>query len=292
LPAARTLANALDAQIRLLRVVGEPGLVPEDHTDEIREATAYLDALARDLAGTNLHVRTSIRPGEPHQAILREIAEQRINLVVMATRGRSGLVRAVLGSVASNVVSRSPIPLVLLRADSRTPTELARLLVPVDGSPGGALALAAAKRLADATCARVTILQVVEPIPSWTLATDPFMLGNVDPDWEDAALAGAHAYVDQLVERLRARDVSAVGIATVGQISAVIAQTALDIAADLIVMSTRARTGPARAVLGSVADAVVRQAQPPVLLVPHASAMAASSLALDPELVGPSEPAG
>jgi hypothetical protein len=49
---------------------------------------------------------------------------------------------------------------------------------------------------------------------------------------------------------------------------------------------------PARVILGSVADAVVRQAQPPVLLVPHGSALATSWVAVDPKLVGPQEPTG
>lgn len=45
-----------------------------------------------------------------------------------------------------------------------------------------------------------------------------------------------------------------------------IMQTADDVEADLIVMSTHALTGPARALLGSVADTVVRNAHRPVLL--------------------------
>lgn len=131
---ARTLATALDARRRLLRVVGEPGLIPEQQAAEVSQATAYLDALARGPAGTNLHVETSVRSGEPHQAILHEIAEQHVSLVVMTTRGRSGPVRAVLGSTASDVVARTPVPLVVLRADSQVPTQITTMLVPVDGS--------------------------------------------------------------------------------------------------------------------------------------------------------------
>lgn len=127
---------------------------------------------------------------------------------------------------------------------------------------------------------------MVEPISTWASVAAPFDLTYIDPEWEQAALAGAREYVDQLVERLRAR----CRRCWAGESRRCVDQTALDISANLIVMSTRAHTGPARALLGSVADAVVRQAQPPVLLVPHGSATAAASLAAEPGLVGPVQP--
>jgi nucleotide-binding universal stress UspA family protein len=113
------------------------------------------------------------------------------------------------------------------------------------------------------------VLEVVEQISTWTRTAVPVDFTYIDPDWENAVIAGTREYVDQLVERLRARDVGATGFATLGEVSTTIAQTARDISADVIVMSTRGRTGPARAVLGSVADAVVRHARPPVVLVPQ-----------------------
>jgi nucleotide-binding universal stress UspA family protein len=89
-----------------------------------------------------------------------------------------------------------------------------------------------------------------------------------DPDWDTKALAAARAYVDGMVKRVRESGVSADGQAQIGPI---VAQTITEVAdgsgADLIVMSTQALTGPARAFLGSVADAVVRTAHCPVLLV-------------------------
>ena len=292
LPAARALALAFGAQVSLLRVVRRPVALLDGHADEIREAAAYLDGLARELSASDLRVRTHVRSGEVAEAILAEIAERHVDLVVMATRGHSGVVRAVLGSVASEVLSRSPVPVVLLRAEGRRLSAIERVLVPVDGSAGGALALGAATRLAHATGAHLTLLQVVTPIPVWTYdASAGFSFGqHIDPDRDTAALAGARRYVDDLVDQLREREVYADGLAMLGDVPRTIARTALDISADLIVMSTRAHTGPARAVLGSVADAVVRLAEAPVLLLRHGSASAAGSAAGRAELAASGEP--
>ena len=136
----------------------------------------------------------------------------------MTTRGRSGPVRAVLGSTASDVVARTPSRLWSCAPTARCQHRSQRCWFPSDGSTGSALALGAAKRLADGTRAQVTLLQVVEPISTWASVAAPFDLTYIDPEWEQAALAGAREYVDQLVERLRARDVVAVGLAKVGDV--------------------------------------------------------------------------
>ena len=292
LPTARALATALGAQVNLLRVVRRPMELLDGHAAAIREAATYLDGVARELAASNLRVKTHVRSGEAAEAILAEIGAGRVDLVVMATRGHSGVVRAVLGSVASEVLSRSPVPVVLLRADGRRLSGIKRLLVPVDGSAGGVLALGAAIDLAHATGAHLTLLEVVTSIPVWTYeASAGFSFGqHIDPSWDTAALAGARRYVDHLVDQLREREVYADGLAMLGDVPRTIARTARDLSADLIVMSTRARTGPARAVLGSVADAVVRLAEAPVLLLRSGSASAAGPAAGRAELAASGEP--
>jgi nucleotide-binding universal stress UspA family protein len=284
LSAARTLATALDAQIRLLWVVRRPTGTLDGHADDLHEATEYLDGQARKLRTAVFRAESCVRSGEVAEAILAEIGERDIDLVVMATRGRGGVMRAVLGSVTSEVVSRSPVPVVLLRENSRPLKQIKNILVPVDGSTAGASALGATMQLAGATGARVTILQVVPATPLWTYGSSAaFDFEYINPGWDKAAVASAQQHMDEHVERMRAHGVSVRGVAVLGDVSATIAQTAAEISADLIMMSARARTGPARAILGSVADAVVRHAPSPVLLLPHGRASAASSLVLASE---------
>jgi len=97
-----------------------------------------------------------------------------------------------------------------------------------------------------------------------------------DPAWDQEALAGAKSYATGLVGRLRDTGVKASGEAhRVPDVAAGIVDLAESLNADLVVMSTHARTGLARAVLGSVADALVRSAHCPVLLI-HRPEMASA----------------
>ncbi len=94
-------------------------------------------------------------------------------------------------------------------------------------------------------------------------------MGYYDPAWDEETLASARSYIDALVLRLRESGISASGDAVMAPVvdQAIVEAADRDDAADLVVMSTQALTGPARTLLGSVANAVVRTAHCPVLLV-------------------------
>jgi nucleotide-binding universal stress UspA family protein len=191
------------------------------------------------------------------------------DVVVMATHGRSGLQRAFAGSVSQRVIAESPVPVLVLKPGGKRMADLQRLLVPVDGTPGGALALGVANALARSANARIDLLQVVQPLPLWmfgnTLAVGA--AAYIDVDWEEASLSSAQTYVSGLAQRLRAAGRQVEGHAVKGQVVNAIERLADEVDSDLIVMSTHALTGPARAVLGSVADELVRTSNRPVLLV-------------------------
>src|SRR5207249_1513686 len=96
-------------------------------------------------------------------------------------------------------------PLVLVRPGGRRATQIRKLLVPVDGSPGGAVALGTAAAFAQATGASIKIVQVVVPIPMHVYAA-PFDYASAafyDSAWDDDALASARVYVDTVATRLR-----------------------------------------------------------------------------------------
>jgi nucleotide-binding universal stress UspA family protein len=130
--------------------------------------------------------------------------------------------------------------------------------------------------LAQAAHARIVALQVVVPAAAYMVqdatGTAPVML---DPAWDEDTLAAAQQYVSGLATRLQGMGVVAEGRAVLGnmaqtlmgRVSRVIMNEADDVAADIIVMSTHALTGPIRTIVGSTADEVVRNAQRPVLLI-------------------------
>jgi nucleotide-binding universal stress UspA family protein len=89
-----------------------------------------------------------------------------------------------------------------------------------------------------------------------------------DPAWDEEARASAERYVTSLAARLGRAGVTAEAQAViVDPVSGICAAAeAQDV--DLVIMSTHAHTGLAKAVLGSTTDGVVREAGRPVLVIP------------------------
>jgi nucleotide-binding universal stress UspA family protein len=262
LPAARTVARATGGSVFLLQV-----LESQEAESSAKETQDKLARVAAELGGSGLRVEWTVRAGQAADEILKHVHEQAADLVIMRTRGQAGIQRAVMGSVAERLLSRSDVPIIMLRPGGRRMDRIASLLVPVDGSPGGALALASGLELAKASGAQLRLVEVVVPMAFHTLAPDA---GPVyyDPAWDDEALTAANTYVQGLTTRLRQAGVEADGDARMApDIPSSIVKAADEHTSDLIVMSTHALTGIQRAVLGSVADAVVRAAACPVLLL-------------------------
>lgn len=132
-----------------------------------------------------------------------------------------------------------------------------QIVVPLDGSTFAEAALPLALSLSRKTRAAIHIVSVVEPIPAFAYE-----------DWEAAAREWSEDYLENVAERTRAE---AGGEVSTGLRSGHVVETLLTEAgakhADLIVMATHGRGALSRAWLGSVADAIVRQAKMPVLFV-------------------------
>lgn len=262
LPAARTVALATGASVFLLQILETP-----ESRAASAEAADKLKRVAAELAGSAVQVESAVRPGDAADEILQQVGEQAADLVIMRTRGQAGIQRAVMGSVAERLLSRSDVPIMMLRPGGRRMDRIANLLVPVDGSPGGALALASAVGLAKATGAQINLMEIVVPMVFQALVPNEGPM-YFDPAWDEEALSAAQTYVDGMLTRLRQAGVEANGEARMApDVPGSLVQAADEHASDLIVMSTHALTGIQRAVLGSVADAVMRTAACPVLLL-------------------------
>jgi|SRR5579859_6081875 len=130
LPAATQLATWLQASLILVRVAMVPGMmVPPEPTvpafleqdiEQIgRKAEAYLARIRSGLP-PQLTVETVVRWGEPAAEIAAVADLYRAAAVVMATHGRTGLLRSLLGSVAGAVVHQGAVPVVMIRPKSTT----------------------------------------------------------------------------------------------------------------------------------------------------------------------------
>jgi len=122
LDVACSLAEGPDTVVCLLYVIpvvfsSAPGVNPLPISES--EAQAELQKIARaHLDGkVRYEIYTKIG-GEPANVILKAVGELGVDSVVMATHGRKGLGRLILGSVAERVVRESPRPVLTVRATS------------------------------------------------------------------------------------------------------------------------------------------------------------------------------
>jgi nucleotide-binding universal stress UspA family protein len=262
-PLARTVARATGGSLHLLTVT------PCDSPNAQAVASVYLQTTAALVCDERVSVRTISRVGDPASEIVAYAAAHAIDLVVMATRAIGPRSILALTSVAHEVVAQSPCPVMVTRRGDKQPRQMRTLLVPVDGSPGGSLALAAAHALAIATDGRVVLLDVVVPVPKEAFAALPGVTvgGYVDPAWEDLARASACAYVEGVASRLQQRGLDAEPRIATGDAATEILRCAAEIEADVIVMSTHKVGAPVRAFVPSVADHIIREGVLPVLLV-------------------------
>ena len=116
------------------RVVFSSPLIPSaDSAGKWKELHSLvqkrLEAEAKPLRHMGYSVSVAVLGGEPVQKIVSFVENEGIDLVAMATHGRSGLSRLVLGSVAEQVVRRVSVPVLLVRpatftVQSQTPGEV------------------------------------------------------------------------------------------------------------------------------------------------------------------------
>jgi len=89
----------------------------------VREAEAYADTVAEQLRQRGLEAESFVGRGDPAELILQLVHHLPADMVVMATRGRRGVSKIVLGSVADAVLRICPVPLLLVNADNALPAQ-------------------------------------------------------------------------------------------------------------------------------------------------------------------------
>jgi nucleotide-binding universal stress UspA family protein len=275
------LAIGLPAELILLRAVAVPTDVKEilEHADFetdsrvaalVAEANEYLQRVADRLRATGLEVATAVCYDPAADAIVDYADENRIQRIVMATHGYSGISRWMHGSVAERVIQSAKTPILLVRAHaedeavSYKPLSCQRILVPLDGSQLAEQALPPALTVAKALSAELVLFRVPSVFASLSLAGEGYMpLEGVI----EAAHQDAQSYLEQVAHDLKGQGFRVSIALQIGGVANAIIDYAETYQIDLIAMSTHGRTGLARWALGSIADRVLRAGKLPILLV-------------------------
>ena len=138
-----------------------------------------------------------------------------------------------------------------------------KILVPLDGSKVAEGVLPHAKELAYSEGAEL-ILLTVGANPSLDFAfSDPGGAQSAIEEQEERS----KTYISEIENQLKAAGFKTSTLLRVGSVAEVILGVAEELQVDVIAMSTHGRTGPARWLLGSIAERVVHNSKVPVLLI-------------------------
>ena len=218
------------------------------------------------------HIHVS--EGRAFEEICRLASKLGIDLIVMPTRGHTGLKHLALGSTAESVTRYSPCPVLVLRARSKPQANgklpvaspsFRKIIVPIDFSGCSMTGLAYAKNLAREFGSKLVLLHSVAL--HYYVTSDEYARYDL-PLLLSQAEQAARAQMRHLVRRTDWEGVKVESSVQIGHPGQQICGRAEERQADLIVTATHGRTGLAHTFIGSTAEFVVRHAHCPVLVVP------------------------
>ena len=266
---ARALAERFDAELVTISVSAD-----EREAESLRRHVfESLRAIDENAATKASHVEVA---SDPAERISARAAELGSCLVCMSTRGRGRIAGAMIGSVARAVLQSSRAPVVVVGPHADRPSALAGrprrrppnwpkplsvggVVACVDGSPQSEAVLPVAAQWAVALAVRLSILTVAEDAASALGSDRPNRFGPTDP----------RRYVDTLADRWQQAAPGAVGEVVfdpIGVASGVRAPLAAK-PAGLVAVTTSARSGLDRVLLGATAADIVRTSSAPALVV-------------------------
>jgi nucleotide-binding universal stress UspA family protein len=271
------LAREFDARLIICHVIdlssvaiyGEFQLDPVGQQNRIMEdANTQLEELAGDQP---VAWEPLITVGKPADEISRAVEEQNIDLVITATRGRSGFKRLILGSVTERLMRTLTCPLLVVHSPEHefvTPSEqkvqLQKILVGCDFSPDSGRAFDHGLSLAQEFQAELHLAHVIEPpVQPNLLKEETWVSGGIQED-----------YHDQLIQKLKDMVPGEAANWCTPQTSIMEGQPYDELVKyadtrdiDMIVLGVRGHGLVKNLFLGSTTDRVIRNSPCPVLSV-------------------------
>jgi nucleotide-binding universal stress UspA family protein len=262
------LVHVFSADSPFTGLVGMPFVLPE--LDIRRSVYRHLKAVAKkysiELPRENMHALK----GRPFEEICRLARDLGIDLIVIATRGYTGLKHLALGSTAERIVRYSSCPVLVTRGGkpSGAVTGFRKILVPTDFSECSMKGLVYAKAFAKRFKSKITLLNSVHF--QYYVASDEYARYDL-PRLMQYVEKSAREQMRDLVRKTDRSGLKVEASLQTGHPGQQICEHARDSDVDLIVISTHGTTGFKHLLLGSVAEYVVRHAHCPVLVVPTRS---------------------
>jgi nucleotide-binding universal stress UspA family protein len=262
---AALLARASGSELTLVHVVDDDQ--PRRIVDlEIAEAGGFLRRQVEVLAALRgLDCRPEIATGEPFDAILRTAAAVAADLIVMGTHRKRLLRDVFIGTTIERVVRTGPYPVLMVNSPAELPYRT--IMAPVDMSEASAHALKTADTLGLLRDATVTIAHAFAALAKGQMYVAAVPVARIreyvadeqrNVEKEVVAFLGANGFRDPGWSH---------HVREGGPLEVIPA--AIDLMRpDLIVIGTHGRSTVARALVGSVAESLLRTVETDVLAVP------------------------
>lgn len=259
---AEGLAARFGADIRLVHVL-DPETQAGELGELVREGEQFLADFPAGRLPEGKRLDRVFRMGHPVEEIISAAKDWSADVIAVGTHGRKGLDRFLMGSIAAGVLRRATCPVLCVGHEPPSPIHFQRILVAVDDSEQAGWAADCARRLAEAFGAQIALAHIAP----FALPVEPGY-GMVVDRADEALVHSGEEFLSKFYWPQGAS--SPARLVRQGPTAQEILGLAREWKADLIVLGTHSRRGLSRLLLGSTAEAVVRQSACPVLCVSHA----------------------
>ena len=263
------------ASVEVISVVPRASSLPADESSgaghallergQRHAAEQHVHEAAELLRAAGFEAIETVRVGHPAETIVSHATAGEPDLIVLGTRGLSGLRRRVVGSV-SGKVARYAASAVLV---ARTAGPIRSVLLGYDASPDADEALELVARLPLRAGAVVTVCSAYDVARPLSSGLAPTMVAQVHAAYADSlrwAREAAEAMAASAAERLLERGVRATHQTTSGPAHERLAIVAGELSADLVVVGSRGLSAIQRFLLGSTSAALLTQPPTSVLV--------------------------
>jgi nucleotide-binding universal stress UspA family protein len=277
-----------------VRYAGQvPNVLEQIITEEKERSLNYLEQIARPLRQKNIEVTCVVLRGPAGNVIVGYARNESVDLIAIATHGRSGLGRMLFGSVADFVFQQSGLPVLVIKPeqveqknssssniaelvqyqneiqDNKEKHEMpGKILVCLDGSPLAEQIIPFVEAKARCSEAGVILLQVVLLPPNINRPIRGGAAGWFMIEQAQKAEQEAKSYLQEKAQYLEMNglkvDIAVVQDTTIDQ---AILKFAVQSHVEMIAISSHGRSGLSRSMFGSIADSVLRQSGLPVLII-------------------------
>jgi len=213
---------------------------------EEEEATKYLESVKSRASQEGIYsCETALHFGEnPSRLIVNEAAEKKADMIIIGRRGRSGLMKVLMGKTAANLIGQAPCKVLIVPRAARI--DCRNILVATDGSSHSIAAASEAIGIAKRCGSNIIAISAMH---------------------SEEGSEEAKVHVRQVVEMAQKEGITAEALTPIGRSHDVIVEIAGGRGVDLIVMGSYGKTGLKKLLMGSSTEKVIGHASCAVLVV-------------------------